>query len=355
MRSDAAVVSAIVARRLQPRLGGRSVVSAILVLSACAVGSTPPVTSAAPAVEARPARDLPCAPIDEPYVGTLCTPEPTPQAPPRYPAIVFFGGYGGDGEARRLALEFAQRGYVTAAVSYFGAPGTPRTLVDVPLEIGVRAVAALAARVDVDPERLAVMGSSKGGEYALLVAASTPAVKAVIANVPSPFAWYGLGVGGAPDGCSWSRAGRPLPCVPLAPGSDASWRSRDERRPIAFRAHYEAARDNSAAVARAFFPLERIAGPVLCLAAGDDQVWNSEAQCALAMDYLRAHHHPFSDRARTLEGAGHVYLNARSGPEAAMSTAPMGRGGQMAFGGSPEADARAAREALAAIAALVPR
>jgi len=285
----------------------------LLVACAAAPRATAPST-AGPAAVASPelARGSPCTPVDEPYVGTLCTPDPGNSG--RHGAIVFFGGYGGDIEAKRLALEFAQRGYVTAAVSYFGAPRTPRTLVDVPVEIGVAAVAALAARADVDPARLAVMGSSKGGEYALLVASSSPAVKAVIANVPSPFAWYGLGRQGVPTGCSWSRGGRSLPCVPMSVQADQAWEQRDERRPISFRSGYEAARRDTTAVARAFFPLEKIAGPVVCLAAGDDQVWNSAAQCALAMDYLRAHHHPFADRARTFEGAGHVYLNARSGP-----------------------------------------
>ncbi|HVV50839.1 MAG TPA: acyl-CoA thioester hydrolase/BAAT C-terminal domain-containing protein, partial [Polyangia bacterium] len=176
---------------------------------------------------------------------------------------------------------------------------------------------------------------------------------AVIANVPSPFAWYGLGAHGAPAGCSWSRAGRALPCVP-APAENAAWPAPDPARLVAFRDQYEAARKDAAAVARAFFPLERIAGPVLCLAAGDDQVWDSEAQCAHALEYLRAHRHPFADRALTFAGAGHLYLEARTGPAAAMNAAPLGTGGRMAFGGTPEADARAAREALAAIAALVP-
>jgi dienelactone hydrolase len=311
--------------------------------------------AAAPSAEAGSEPPSPCTPIDTPFTGLLCLPT-AGDGQARHPAMVLFGGYGGDGEARRLARELATRGYVTAAVSYFGAPGSPHTLVDVPVEIGVAAVTALAARPDVDPARVAVLGSSKGGEYALLVAATTPAVKKVIANVPSPFAWYGLGVGGAPSGCSWSRAGRTLPCVPpdAAAGQEA-WRATTAGRPIAFRAAYEAARRDSAAVERAFFPLERIQGPVLCLAAGDDEVWNSSAQCELAMTYLRAHHHPFPDQVASLVGAGHLYLMAREGPDAALNSAPMGAGGRMAFGGTPLADARAAQTALALIDTFLSR
>ena len=328
----------------------------LLALSACATQAPEQLPQAALAESAgapTPAPAIgssPCAPVDQPFVGTLCV----PGGRGRRAAIVFFGGYGGNGDARRLALEFAERGFVTAAVSYFGVAGAPRTLVDVPVEIGVAAVAVLARRNDVDPAHVAVMGTSKGGEYALLVAATTPSVKAVIANVPSPFAWYGLGARGVPTGCSWARGGRHLPCVPEdASASKEIWKAMSAGNPVSFRAAYEAAARNTTAVERALFPLDRIAGPVLCLSAADDQVWNSSAQCELAMTYLRAHHHPFADRAVSFPGAGHEYLLARAGTSAAMNTAPMGAGGRMAFGGAPEADARAARAAIAAINALL--
>jgi dienelactone hydrolase len=335
----------------------RSVAWALLALPACA---TPvPTRLLAPAraesvteAAVRPERGSAsiCVPVDAPYVGTLCA----PGGHARRPAIAFFGGYGGDGEARRLALEFSGRGYVTAAVSYFSVTGTPRTLVDVPVEIGVAAVTALSGRDDVDSTRVTVMGTSKGGEYALLVAATTPMVKAVIANVPSPFAWYGLGPRGVPSGCSWAREGRALPCVPEdAKAGQEVWQAMRAGRPVAFRAAYEAAGRNEAAVEHAFFPLERVAGPILCLAAGDDQVWNSAAHCELAMAYLRAHHHPFADRAVSYPGAGHLYLLARAGSGAALNSAPMGGGGRMAFGGTPEADVSAAQSALATITAFL--
>jgi len=318
-------------------------------LAACATQA--PVATPSTGIPATPASAAespsPCATVDSPFAGIICV----PAASGRHPAVVLFGGYGGDGEARRFARELSTRGFVTAAISYFGAPGTPKTLVDVPVEIGVSAVRAIAARPDVDPARLAVFGTSKGGEYAFLVAAEAPEVKAVIANVPSPFAWYGLGVHGAPTGCSWSRGKQPLPCVPedVAAGQGV-WRQMAAGHPVGFRDAYDAAARNRSAVERAFFPIERVAGPILCLAAGDDRVWNSPAQCEEAIAYLRARGHRFAaaDRALTFPGAGHLYLLARAGASAAMNFAPMGQG-RMAFGGTPEADARAARAAIPAI------
>lgn len=98
----------------------------LLALPACATQATEPLPQAAlaqsagastpaPAIESSP-----CAPIDQPFIGTLCV----PGGRGRHPAIAFFDGYGGNGDARRLALEFAARGFVTAAVSYFGTATT---------------------------------------------------------------------------------------------------------------------------------------------------------------------------------------------------------------------------------------
>jgi len=111
-----------------------------------------------------------------------------------------------------------------------------------------------------------------------MVAADAPEVKAVIANVPSPFAWYGLGLHGTPTGSSWSRGKQPLPCVPEdAAAGQGVWRQIAGGHPVGFRDAYDAAARDRSTVERAFFPIERVAGPILCLAAGDDRVWNSPA------------------------------------------------------------------------------
>lgn len=286
-----------------------------------------------------------CVAVTAPFTGTLCS-QPDGR---RHAAVVIFGGYGGDSEARRYASKFAAEGYVAASVAYYGVSGVPPTLVDVPVEIGVGAVHTIAGRDDVDVARVTVMGTSKGGEYALLVASTTRDAKAVIANVPSPFAWFGLGNQGAPTGCSWSSGGKSLPCVPQdADAGRKVWQAMTSSAAVSFRNSYESSRQDAAAVEGAFFSLERIAGPVLCLAGDDDQVWNSTAHCDLAMAYLRHRGHAFADRAVSYPGAGHLFMIADRGPRAAMNSAPMGST-RMAFGGTPDADARAATAAWAEI------
>lgn len=300
-----------------------------------------PVPSAARAAApaGAPAGAPRCAPVSEPFVGRLCV----PSGSGRHPAIVLFGGSQGGDAMRSTAAEFAAHGYVAASVVYFGAQGTPSTLVDVPVEIGGRAVQSLARRADVDAAHLAVMGSSKGGEYALLVAASYPEVRAVVGYAPSPFAWFGLGEHDMPTGCSWSRAGQPLSCVPQDQAAGlAIWQRMKANQPVAFRASYDASRANANAVTAAFFPLERIAGPVLCLAGDDDQMWNSRAHCELALTYLHEHYHSYPDRMISYPHAGHLFIAAGQGPSSAINSQRSGSL-EILFGGTPEGDAAAAQ------------
>jgi dienelactone hydrolase len=156
-----------------------------------------------------------------------------------------------------------------------------------------------------------------------------------------------------PSGCSWSRGGQPLACVPQSPEAERLVREQFmQRQPLAFVTANDASRADGAAVAAAFFPLERIAGPVLCLAGGDDQMWNASAHCDLAMTYLRKHGHGYADSAIAFPGAGHVFLIARSGPQSAVNSVRFDEY-QLMFGGTPEADAAAASAAWPAIYAFL--
>lgn len=289
-----------------------------------------------------------CTAVTQPFIGTICT----PPGAGRHPAILLLGGSeGGDVLGRALAPLVAQHGYLAASVAYFKEPGLPQTLVDVPVETIGRALAAIAARPDVDPNRIGILGGSKGGELALLAASTYPQIKAVVADVPSPFAWMGLGEYGVPMGCSWTLGGTPLPCVPpdTAAGEQIG-ASFTHGQPIRLRALYDASMNaNPAAVRAAFFPLERIHGPVLCLAGDDDQLWDSPAYCRMTAAYLQAHHHPYADRSIDYANAGHTFLWAIHGPRSAITSIPLGGGASMELGGTVDGDLQAAAQAWPAI------
>jgi acetyl esterase/lipase len=100
--------------------------------------------------------------------------------------VVVFGGSEGGNFMIDAAGLLAAHGYPTLSLAYFGEPGLPKELVNVPLEYFARAVRVLRRQPGVDPDHIAVMGDSRGGEAALLVASTFPhLIHGAIGLVPS--------------------------------------------------------------------------------------------------------------------------------------------------------------------------
>lgn len=251
-----------------------------------------------------------CAPAIA-FAGTICT----PGTPGRHPAVIVLGGSGGGDRLAPLAQRFAEHGYVGISVAYFGIGRLPATLDEIPVETVGSALDEVVRRDDVDPVRVAVFGDSKGGELALLAASTYPSIHAVVALVPSPFAWSGRG-----QDSSWTLGGRAVPYVPV-----------DHR--VRSDPYGAALRDQRAAIGRAMFHLERVQGPILFLAGDDDAVWDSASQSQIGIDYLRAHAHPYPDRYVHYAHAGHAFLFASE------------QRPQTAFGGTARGNLEAGRQA----------
>lgn len=242
------------------------------------------------------------------------------------------------------AVAFAEAGFTTLALAYFGVEPLPAALLEVPVEYVGRAIDWLRAQPEVGGRRVGLVGRSKGAELALQVAASYPEhVSAVVGYSSSAVVWQGLpadrrGWREEPRS-SWSFEGRPVPFLPLAKP-----RARDLPRLVAsmlagkmaFRPAYERALADEEARERATIPLERIAGPVLLISGTDDQLCPAPTLGELAMSRLERHKHPFPDQHVTYLGAGH--LIGAPGHRSANT-------GRIAVGGSPEADQRASAEA----------
>jgi pimeloyl-ACP methyl ester carboxylesterase len=99
----------------------------------------------------------------------------------------------GGGLSEGAAESFASEGFAALALAYFGLDRLPRELVEIPLEYFGGALSWLRSQPWFDAGWLAVVGNSKGGELALLLAAVYPEdIRAVVGYAPSPIVWQGM-------------------------------------------------------------------------------------------------------------------------------------------------------------------
>ncbi len=131
----------------------------------------------------------------------------------RRPAILMLGGSEGGmtAGARRNALTLQAEGFSVLQLSYYRAPGQPPHLELIPLEYFQTALSWLQRQAEVDPERIGVLGVSKGAEAALLIASRDARIRAVVAGAPSSVAWQGSSFDSTQEfDSSWSEDGRPV-------------------------------------------------------------------------------------------------------------------------------------------------
>jgi len=257
-----------------------------------------------------------------------------------HPGVLVLGGSEGGLHEVDAAL-LAGHGFTTLALAYFGTPGVPDHLVDVPLEYFGKALTYLAARAG----EIGVLGGSRGGELALLLGATFSQVRAVVSVVGSGVVTQGIGPGRnllqvlQHEAASWTLKGEALPYLPYS--------VPDELRA-------DVVDDVPTSLAQAFdlsdgvpedtvIPVERTLGGVLLLSAGDDRSWPSAALSEIAKQRLDEHDHPFPYEHVSYPDAGHLIAGPPHRPTTDVRVP--GPGVVFEMGGTPSATAAARTDA----------
>jgi dienelactone hydrolase len=275
----------------------------------------------------------------EGLIGTLFVPPGTGP----HPVVITLSGSGG-GLSESGAALYASHGYAGFALAYFNYPDLPPDLIDIPLEYFSIAIGWLQRQARLDGDRIAVSGTSRGGELVLLLGATFPEIKAVIAYVPSGVVHGGIGRSGVRGASpAWTFHGAAIPYLrprpeklsPEPPPPPAG-------EPIPLTPRFLRFLEDDEAAAQAEIAVERINGPVLLISGKDDAMWPSERMAEIARRRLEAHNFPHVFRHLAYDGAGHM-IGTPYVPTTVLASRHPLTGEMFAYGGTPRAYA-AARE-----------
>ncbi|MFJ2131493.1 acyl-CoA thioester hydrolase/BAAT C-terminal domain-containing protein [Streptomyces sp. NPDC087845] len=243
--------------------------------------------------------------------------------------VLVLSGSSGRIEDERCRI-LAREGMTALSIRWFGGPGQPPGICEVPLETFGSAIEVLRAG---GARRIGVLGVSKGAEAALHLAVLLSGVDAVVALSPTSTTWANVGPGrdgrNRPCRSSWSWRGEPLPFVPY----DDSWApvpTPPTGAPVAVRDWYERSRRTFAdRVDAAAIAVERSAAELVLVAGGDDAMWPSLPWAEELAARRRAAGRPV--RVISSPDAGHRPRLPGEGPAAASA--------HFLYGGTPTADA----------------
>lgn len=257
------------------------------------------------------------------------------------PTIIVLGGSEG-GLRESTAALLASSGFNTFVLAYFGMEGLPKELVKIPLEYIETAIDWLNGQPSVDAAKLGVLGTSKGGELALLSASLFPAIKAVVGYVPSGVVYPGIGQS-AVGVSSWQFKGESLPFAYGKVPREVSQEINDARQmgePLSWRKTYLSWAEGEK---QAEIAVEHINGPILLISGGDDQLWPADILSEKVISRLREHDHPHSFEHIHFPRAGHA-VGIPGLPTTQSVVSPFGKG-SLLLGGTPKDNAQAQYDA----------
>ncbi len=173
---------------------------------------------------------------------------------------------------------FLAQGYAVLSIGYFNTPDTPQMLDRISLNAIHDTIIQMSKHPKINAQKIALLGSSKGGELVLNLASRYKDVDAVVALVPShvtfPAATF-------TSTSSWMHNDQEIAYldVPLA----AIWQflKGDTQEGFAIMFGEEKNWRNAA------IPVEKINGPLLLLSAVDDEAWPSHYMSSKVVHRLK--------------------------------------------------------------------
>ncbi|MGH1384866.1 acyl-CoA thioester hydrolase/BAAT C-terminal domain-containing protein [Kordia sp.] len=200
------------------------------------------------------------------------------------PLVVGLGGSEG-GNAwtsnhwKKTRDQFIEKGYAFLAIGYFSAKNTPKLLEKIAIEDIHNAILKATQHTKVDAERIAIVGGSRGGDLALLVASYYDDIDCVVGIVPSHAVFPGHT--NHFTSSSWTFNTTELPFVPVNEAAVPFMMKRD------LRGAFEAMLQDKEAEKNALINVEKIQAPILLISATEDEIAPTTPMCIKMMNRLK--------------------------------------------------------------------
>ncbi|MGV8928282.1 MAG: acyl-CoA thioesterase/BAAT N-terminal domain-containing protein [Brevundimonas sp.] len=210
-----------------------------------------------------------------------------PGGAPRPVIVVLHGADGGTGASDRFGRKLASLGYAVVGLPYYspdwGAYGPPKEIPGLPgsfIDIRIDQIAELRdwlrTRPDVDADRIALFGGSKGAEFSLIAASRYDWITSVVAFAPSDLVWEGWGletVEAEGTRSSFSYRGEALPFMPYVGFVEGLLAGPGNADLLKIHEDGRAAHPDREAAAR--IRVEDYSGAVMLVAGDADREWRS--------------------------------------------------------------------------------
>ena len=227
------------------------------------------------------------------------------------PVIVILGGSGGGymGSLFFSLQTLVENGYAVLTLAYFDPTNTskviPNSLKRVPLEYFERAYNWVQNQPDLKKGTLAVYGTSRGGELALLLASKFNFIDLVVAGVPSSYVWGSFDENMTEE--EYLEMIKTDPCQPAW-----TWQGKDvasicKRDSGKYDPWYDII-ENTELVKDYLIPVENSSAAILLTSGTYDQIWPSTKMSEQIISRLesRKYAYPFKHIAYN---AGHFIYN----------------------------------------------
>jgi dienelactone hydrolase len=242
-----------------------------------------------------------------------------PTTPGPHPGVLVVGGSEG-GLPSPKAIWLVSHGYAALALAYFRFEGLPDELQNIPLEYFGQAIQWMQQRPEIDAKRIAIVGTSRGGELALQLGVMYPQIRAVVAYVPANDRIQACC--GSHLYASWTWQGMPLPYTHQT-------------------TRYGIPNDPAAVI-----PVEHTHGPILLVSGQDDDVWPSEGMTSVIVRRLEIARFPYEVVRLNYSHAGHRAGNPFIVPTWSHGVRTPVTGQEESFGGTPEGNALSSIDAI---------